>query len=126
MTVLSLYIDEIIVVRWYWRIKMSEDVKAHIFVSTDKTESECFQRRLFSTNKLHADDVMATKAGDLLFLFNVNSNVLHGIFRAKTDGRKNIVPEAWKGKYPYQVEVEQLGNIQTLKKSKSVTQKTRN
>jgi DNA modification methylase len=33
------------------------------------------------------------------------------------------VPEAWKGKYPYQVEVEQLGNIQTLKKAKTLLKK---
>ncbi|MEM4244084.1 MAG: DNA methylase, partial [Candidatus Bathyarchaeia archaeon] len=102
---------------------MSESFKAHIFVSTDKTESECFQRKLFGTNKLHADDILATKAGDILFLLNVNSNVLHGIFRAKSDGRKDIVPEAWKGRYPYQVEVEQLGPIQTLKKAKILLKK---
>jgi DNA modification methylase len=102
---------------------MSETVKSHIFVSTDKTEPECLQRMLFGTNKLHSDDVMATKAGDLLFLLNVNSDVLHGIFRAKSDGRKDIMPEAWKGRYPYQVEVEQLGAFQTLKKAKTLLKK---
>jgi DNA modification methylase len=102
---------------------MSETIKSHIFVSTDKTENECLQRMLFGTSKLYADDAMATKSGDILFLLNVNSNVLHGIFRAKSDGRQNIVPEAWKGKYPYQVEVEQLGNIQTLKKAKTLLKK---
>lgn len=102
---------------------MSEGVKAHIFVTTDKTESECFQRMLFGTNKLHANDVMATNAGDILFLFNVTSNVLHGIFRAKSDGKKDIIPEAWKGRYPYQVEVEQLGQLQTLKKAKTLLKK---
>jgi DNA modification methylase len=102
---------------------MSETIKSHIFVSTDKTENECLQRMLFGTSKLYADAAMATKSGDILFLLNVNSNVLHGIFRAKSDGRQNIVPEAWKGKYPYQVEVEQLGNIQTLKKAKTLLKK---
>jgi len=102
---------------------MISETKAHIFVCTDKTERECLQRMLFGTSKLYAEDAIATKSGDILFLFNVKSNVLHGIFRAKSDGRQNIVPEAWKGKYPYQVEVEPLGKIQVIKNAKEVFQK---
>jgi len=102
---------------------MIENVKAHIFVCTNKTEPECLQRMLFGTNKLYASDVLSVKTGDILFLLNVNSNALHGIFRAKSDGRHSIVPEAWKGKYPYQVEVEPLGNIETIKNAKSTLKK---
>jgi len=103
--------------------KMIENAKAHIFVCTNKTEPECLQRKLFGTSKLYADDVLSVKSGDLLFLLNVNSNVLHGIFRAKSGGRQNIVPEAWKGKYPYQVEVEPFGNVLTIENAKSTLQK---
>lgn len=102
---------------------MTEKVNAHIFVCTNKTEPECLQRMLFGTSKLYADDVLATKSGDLLFLLNINSNLLHGVFRAKSDGRKDIVPEAWKGKYPYQVEVATLGNIGTTKDAKKTLRK---
>jgi len=103
--------------------QLDEKVNAHIFVCTNKTEQECLQRMLFGTSKLYADDVLAVKSGDLLFLLNVNSNVLYGVFRARSDGRKNIVPEAWKGKYPYQVEVEPIGNIQTIEKAKDMLKK---
>jgi DNA modification methylase len=102
---------------------MVENVSAHIFVCTNKTEHECFQRMLFGTSKLYASDVLAVKSGDILFLLNVNSNLLYGIFRARSDGRQNIVPEAWKGKYPYQVEVEPLGDIQTIKNAKNILSK---
>jgi DNA modification methylase len=78
---------------------------------------------LFGTSKLYAADVLAVKSGDILFLLNVNSDVLYGIFRAKSDGRQNIIPEAWNGKYPYQVEVEPLGNIQAVKDAKKALQK---
>ncbi len=97
---------------------MSDGGSAHIFVSSNKTESECLQRMLFGTGKLYAADALAVKTGDIVFLLNVNSDKLHGIFRAKSDGRQNIVPEAWKGRYPYQIEVEPLGNIQTIEHSK--------
>lgn len=102
---------------------MIEKPNAHIFVCTNKTEPECFQRMLFGTSKLYADNVAKVKADDLLFLLNVNSDILYGIFRAKSDGQQNIVPEAWKGKYPYQVKVEPLGKIQTLKNAKSTLKK---
>jgi DNA modification methylase len=105
------------------RAKMIEGAKAHIFVCTNKTEHECLQRMLFGTSKLYADDVLATKLGDILFLLNTDSNVLYGVFRAKSDGRQNIVPEAWKGKYPYQVEVEPLRNIQSINNAKNILQK---
>ena len=98
-------------------------VTSHIFVASEKTEKECLDRMLFATSKIYADDALAVKKGDVLFLLNIDSNVLHGIFRAKSDGRQNIVPEAWKGKYPYQVEVEQIGNHQTLIKAKTLLKK---
>jgi len=102
---------------------MNEKARAHLFVCTNKTESECLKRMLFGTNKIYAADALAVQSGDILFLLNVNSNVLHGIFRAKSNGRQNIVPEAWKGKYPYQVEVEPFGSIQTMKNAKNILKK---
>lgn len=103
---------------------MTETTKAHIFVCTNKTEPECLNRNLFGTSKLYASDVLEVRSGDLLFLLNVNSDVLYGVFRAKSDGRQNIVPEAWKGKYPYQVEVEPIGNVQAVKDAKRTLQKS--
>ncbi|MCW3982569.1 MAG: DNA methyltransferase [Candidatus Bathyarchaeota archaeon] len=98
-------------------------VTSHIFVSSAKTEKECMDRMLFGTSKVYGDDALAVKKGDLIFLLNIDSNVLHGVFRAKSDGKQNIVPEAWKGKYPYQVAVEQVGNLQTLKKARVLLKK---
>lgn len=102
---------------------MVEKVSAHIFVCTNKTEHECLQRMLFGTSKLYAANVKAVKPGDVVFLLNVNSDTLYGVFNAKSNGRQNIVSEAWKGKYPYQVEVEPSGNIQTVKNAKRILQK---
>jgi DNA modification methylase len=102
---------------------MIEKPKAHIFVCTNKTEPECLQRMLFGTSKLYSDNVAKVKTDDIIFLLNVNSDILYGVFRAKSDGQQNIVPEAWRGKYPYQVKVEPLGDIQTLKNAKNILKK---
>lgn len=97
--------------------------KGHIFACTDKTEKECFDRMLFSTNKVYADKALQVKKGDILFLLNFDTDTLYGVFRAKSDGRKDIVPEAWGGKYPYQVEVEKDGEIKIVKHAKKILSK---
>ena len=94
--------------------------KGHIFACTNKTEKECFERMLFSTNKVYANKALNVKKGDYLFLLNVESDTLYGVFKAKSDGRRDIVPEAWDGKYPYQVEVERDGEVKTIRKAKKL------
>lgn len=91
-----------------------------IFTCTDKTEKECFNRMLFSTNKIYEEKALKVKKGDILFLFNLDSDVLYGAFKAKSDGKKDIVPDAWGGKYPYQVEVEENGQVNILKGAKKI------
>ena len=78
---------------------------------------------LFSTNKIYEDKIFAVKKGDILFLLNLDSNTLYGTFRAKSDGRKNIVPEAWGGGYPFQVEVEKNGEINTITNAATILSK---
>ncbi len=56
-------------------------------------------------------------------MLNLDSDSLHGIFKAKTDGKKDIVPEAWDGKYPYQVEVKLDGKLKTVKGAKKFLSK---
>lgn len=94
-----------------------------IFTCTEKTEKECFQRMLFSTNKIYEDKALKARRGDALFLFNMDSDILYGIFKAKSDGRKDIVPKAWGGKYPYQVEIEKNGEIKSILGAKKILSK---
>lgn len=80
-------------------------LRGHIFACTNSTEKECLEGMVFGTNKIYADKINRVKAGDKLFLLNIDSDKLYGTFEAATDGGFNLVPEAWKGKYPYQVKV---------------------
>jgi DNA modification methylase len=75
---------------------------------------------LFATSKVYGDNVLKIKKGDLLFLFNLDSDTLYGTFRAKSDGGKNLVPEAWKGRYPYQVHVERNGKVYSAEGAKKI------
>ncbi len=85
-------------------IQQASSISGYVFACTEKSQKECFDRMLFSTNKLYEDKILQVKKGDPLFLLNVDSHVLYGAFKAKSDGRTDIVPEAWGGKYPFQVE----------------------
>jgi len=44
-------------------------VKGYIFVCTNVSEKECFERMLFGTNKLYGENVLQIKKGDILFLY---------------------------------------------------------
>jgi DNA modification methylase len=75
---------------------------------------------LFATNKVYGDNVLKIKKGDILFLVNLDTDTLYGSFRAKSDGGKDLVPEAWKGKYPYQVRVQKNGKSNSVSEAKKV------
>jgi len=80
---------------------------AYIFFCTDKTEQECLDRMLFGGKEGYKSKVPHVKVGDLLFLYNFQSDRLHGIFTATSEAAMNIEPDAWGGGYPWQVKVEQ-------------------
>jgi len=95
-------------------------LRGHIFACTKSTEKECLEGMVFGTNKIYAEKINRVKAGDKLFLLNVDSDKLYGTFQATSDGGFNLVPEAWKGKYPYQVRVgrhkEEIKEMENAKK----------
>src|SRR5919197_1353717 len=86
----------------------------HIFACTSNSERECFDRMLFATGRVYGENVLKIRSGDLLFLVNLDTDTLYGTFLAKSQGAKNIVPEAWKGRYPYQVQVSRDGKVHSL------------
>jgi DNA modification methylase len=92
----------------------------YILACTAKSEQECFDRMLFATNKLYGENVLKIKKGDLLFLLNIDTDVLYGAFRAKSNGGKDLVPDAWKGRYPYQVMVQKNGKAGSIKDAKKI------
>lgn len=101
-------------------MKQSPCQSGHIFACTNKSEQECFDRMLFATSRVYGENVLKIKKGDLLFLLNLDADTLHGTFKAKSAGAKEIVPEAWKGRYPYQVEVSSSGSMHSLAGAKKV------
>jgi hypothetical protein len=76
------------------------------FVCTVETEAECFKRALFGDTKKLWEEVKDVRKGDILFLYNIDTDVLFGPFIAESDGALNIEPDAWDGRFPAQVRVK--------------------
>jgi len=102
------------------QLLLSSAVKGYVFACTGASQKECFDRKLFGTSKLYGAAAIRVKKRDFLFLLNPDSDFLYGVFKAVTDRGFNIIPKAWKGIYPYQVEVEPLGNPQTIENAKNI------
>jgi DNA modification methylase len=94
--------------------------KSFIFACTNSSQNECFERLLFGSNKVYGATAIRVKKGDFLFLWNLDTDLIYGVFKASTDAKINIVPEAWGGNYPYQVKVEPLGKTYPLKDAKKL------
>ncbi|WP_415281046.1 DNA methyltransferase [Candidatus Nitrososphaera sp. FF02] len=94
--------------------------QGHIFACTSKTEKECFDRMLFATGRLYGEGVLAIKKGDPLFLLNIDTDTLYGTFAAGSAGAKDISPDAWNGRYPYQVRVTKNGRMDSAKGAKKI------
>jgi DNA modification methylase len=94
--------------------------KSFIFACTNSSQNECFDRLLFGSNKVYGATAIRVKKGDFLFLWNLDTDLLYGVFKASTDAKINLIPEAWGGNYPYQVRVEPLGKIYPLKDAKKL------
>src|SRR5581483_9547392 len=101
-------------------MKQANLPSGHIFACTKKSEQECFDRMLFATSRVYGEGVLKIKKGDLLFLFNLDTDTLYGTFKAKSAGAKDIVPGAWNGRYPYQVQVFRNGKIHSLNSAKKI------
>lgn len=75
-------------------------VRGFLFACTDKTEKEFFERMLAGTNKVYGPIVMRIRKGDLIFIHNLDSDRLYGVFKSASDYGIDIQREAWGADIP--------------------------
>src|SRR4030067_3668320 len=100
--------------------QVSQNATGFIFACTNSSQAECLQRMLFGTGRQYGAVAIRVKKGAFLFLLNLDADLLFGVFRAVSDGKLNIEPDAWNGNYPYQVRVEILGDIVPVENAKKL------
>ena len=75
------------------------------------------QRNLFGQTNNMMNHVSRVKTGDILFLHNLSTQIIEGPFFAASAGSENIEADAWNGRFPQQVRVEQKGKISKINKN---------
>jgi len=91
--------------------------KGHIYLCSNATEDECLQRMLFGGTEKYKSEVSLAQIGDPLFLYNYISKRLHGKFKAVSENQLNIEPDAWLGKFPWQIRVAWEQEYQPISKA---------
>ncbi|MGB2863451.1 MAG: hypothetical protein WBC05_09015 [Sedimentisphaerales bacterium] len=89
----------------------------------DQTEGECIERNLFGDMAKRFEYLDEIKPGDIGFLLNVNKDELIGIFRACSEAKLHIEPDAWNGKFATQVRVELISELQRIKEATYILSK---
>lgn len=74
-----------------------------VFECSSSTYMDCMEKSLFGSNKPWPLEI---KQGDYCLLHHYEIGGLLGLWRATSDGGKNIVPRIWGGKFPYQVRIQ--------------------
>lgn len=95
-------------------------IRGFLFACTDKSEEECINGSVFATDKMYGPIVIRIRKGDILFLNNIDTDTLLCLFKATSDGMPNIKKDAFGGKYPYQVEKENIGELVKIANAKKL------
>ena len=104
-----------------WSIKSM--ARGFIFACTEKSEKEMLKTLTFATNRIYGHKVLAIREGDIVFLYNLDTDVLWGTFKAKTSGQHDKNLKIFEGKYPYYVIVEPIGEIKKIEKASKIFKK---
>ncbi len=97
--------------------------RGFLFACTSDTEEECFNRKVFATEKAYGPIVIRIRKGDLLFLNNIDTDVIYGVFKAASEGFFNVESGIFNRKYPYQVRIESVGDEIRVSNAKKILNK---
>jgi hypothetical protein len=87
------------------------------------TEEECFGRNLVGTTQQNALWALNIELGDILFMYNFQSGILHGPFEAKSRA-DCYETNAWGGRFPVQVRFTSITPFRSVRAAERVSPET--
>jgi len=86
----------------------------YFFLCNNETQQECLDRKLLGATLGYKKIIPQINIGDKLFLYNYSTRRLHGVFIAVSEAQENIEPDAWNGRYPWQVKFKIEGESKEI------------
>jgi hypothetical protein len=71
-----------------------------VFECNSDTYLDCMTHQVFASNTSWP---MQVTEGDYLFLHHYETGVLLGLWKARSNGGRLLVPKLWRGRFPFQV-----------------------
>lgn len=102
---------------------MTASERGFIAVCWNDIQDECLEKLLFGSTLDYKDKVLQVKRGDIGFLYNLDTDILYGVFRALTDGRLHIESGALKGNFPAQIKVDWYQKFEPITEAKNLFKK---
>lgn len=90
------------------------NIPCFFMLCTNTTEKECLEKCLFGDKEWRLPYLRSIKKGDIGFLLNITQDQLLGVFVAESDVRLNIDTNAWDGKFPAQIKVKLIDELQRV------------
>jgi hypothetical protein len=81
---------------------MSASPKIYVFQCSDATYLECVEKSVFGDSKPWP---LQVAQGDLCLLHHYDIGEVFALWRASTNGGRNLVPKAWGGRFRFQAKV---------------------
>ena len=77
--------------------------RTFVFQCNSDTYLDCVEKSVFGSNKPWPLEI---KEGDYCLLHHYEIGSLLGLWTARSNGGRNLVPSIWSSKFPYQVKVQ--------------------
>ncbi len=76
--------------------------KVYMFICSSETYITCIEKIVFGSDQPWPLQIVA---GDYCLLHHYEAGAVFGLWKAVSNGGRNLVPKAWGKKFPYQVKV---------------------
>jgi len=74
-----------------------------LFVCSGATKADCYRHRVLGLPRGRLEAVSRIRRGAAVFLYDFDARLLYGPYRADSDGGADLVPGAFRGRFPAQV-----------------------
>lgn len=89
-----------------------------VFACTNKSEKKMLDTLTFATSKVYGNKVLAIRPNDYVFLYNLDTDTLYGMFISCTEGKFDEKFNLYGKEYQFFVKVKPFGEVHSISNAK--------